>query len=297
MKTLTRHLLISSIAATGLLISGFGAAKSAVWKVSKGDEFIYVAGSIHILPPKELPLPDEFNQAYKQADILVLETDVPAPSDSSAQLTMLKTLSYQAGETLSSKLSAKVKQQLEEQLAQYDMKLSELDSFRPFMLSVLIMSLELQKQQLMGEGVDSYFAKLAKRDKKEVAYLETVAFQLDLFKQVGNQDENAFIESLLTQISSYQALYIAMLNAWKNGDMQAIDELTLMPLQEHDPNTYQMLIKQRNLTWLGHIENYFTNSQKELLLVGTAHLAGEDSLLGLLKNKGYVIKQLNTGEK
>ena len=112
MKQLTQ-LLLSTIAASCLLTTSICNAKSAVWQVSKGDEFIYIAGSIHVLPPKELPLPAEFNQAYKQADTLVIEADMPAPSNSSAQLTMLKALSYETGETLSSKLSAKVKKQLE----------------------------------------------------------------------------------------------------------------------------------------------------------------------------------------
>ncbi|KTG22307.1 conjugative transfer protein GumN [Pseudoalteromonas sp. XI10] len=296
MKQLTQ-LLLSTIAASCLLTTSICTAKSAVWQVSKGDEFIYIAGSIHVLPPKELPLPAEFNQAYKQADTLVLEADMPAPSNSSAQLTMLKALSYETGETLSSKLSATVKKQLEAQLTQYDMQLSELDSFRPFMVSLLMMSLELQKQQLFGEGVDSYFAKRAQQDSKELAYLETLAFQLHLFKQLGSQDEDAFIQSQLAQVSSYQALYSAMLDAWRNGDMQAMNELTIMPLKQHDPLTYQILIKQRNLNWLNHIEDYFTDQQKELVLVGAAHLAGEDSLLALLESKGYVIAQLSADEE
>lgn len=289
MKQLTQ-LLLSTIAASCLLTTSICNAKSAVWQVSKGDEFIYIAGSIHVLPPKELPLPAEFNQAYKQADM-------PAPSNSSAQLTMLKALSYETGETLSSKLSATVKKQLEAQLTQYDMQLSELDSFRPFMVSLLMMSLELQKQQLFGEGVDSYFAKRAKQDSKELAFLETLAFQLHLFKQLGSQDEDAFIQSQLAQVSSYQALYSAMLDAWRNGDMHAMNELTIMPLKQHDPLTYQILIKQRNLNWLNHIEDYFTDQQKELVLVGAAHLAGEDSLLALLESKGYVIAQLSADEE
>ena len=88
-----------------------------------------------------------------------------------------------------------------------------------------------------------------------------------------------------------------MLDAWRNGDMQAMAKLTTLPLKQRDPLTYEMLIKQRNLTRLSKIERYFTNHQKELVLVGAAHLAGEDSLLGLLKNKGYAIKQLNTDEE
>ena len=297
MKTLTQRLLISTFGASSLITSHFCVAKSAAWQVSKGDEFIYIAGSIHALPPEELPLPAEFNQAYKQADILVLEADVPAPTNSSAQLTMLKALSYQADETLSSKLSVEVKKQLEEQLNSYGMQLNELDSFRPFMVSLLMMSLELQKQQLFGEGVDSYFAKRAQHDNKELAYLETLAFQLHLFKQLGSQDENAFIQSQLAQVSSYQALYSAMLDAWRNGNMHAMNELTIMPLKQHDPLTYQILIKQRNLNWLNHIEHYFTDQQKELVLVGAAHLAGEDSLLALLESKGYVIAQLSADEE
>ena len=49
---------------------------SSVWKVTKGDNTIYVAGTMHLLSPDDYPLPASYEEAYKASDTLVFETDV-----------------------------------------------------------------------------------------------------------------------------------------------------------------------------------------------------------------------------
>ena len=39
---------------------------SSVWKVTKGEDTVYVGGTIHILPITEFPLPSQFMKAYKK---------------------------------------------------------------------------------------------------------------------------------------------------------------------------------------------------------------------------------------
>ena len=92
---------ISSVLATLLLLSAVShqvLAKSSVWKVSKGDDYIYLAGTVHILPPSEFPLPLEFDKAYKDADEIVLEVKLPADDDTTFQTKMMQALTY-AGDT------------------------------------------------------------------------------------------------------------------------------------------------------------------------------------------------------
>ncbi|BDF95687.1 MULTISPECIES: TraB/GumN family protein [Pseudoalteromonas] len=293
MINFSKNLISKSLLIGCSLLSLSVAAQTSVWQVSKGDDKVYIGGTLHILPSNQMPLPAEFEFAYKQSDTVILEAKMPDPADSQAQMTMLQTLSYKNGETLSEKLSPEVKAQLETKLAQFGVSLNELNSFRPFMVSVILMSMELQKQQLIGDGVDAYFANRASSDQKTQQYLETLEFQLQLFKEMGENSEDKFIQSNLTQLDDYAELFDGMMKAWRSGDTESLNELVILPMRKEDPATFDKLLKARNHNWLPQVKAMFGNNQQELVLVGAAHLAGEHNLLALLAEEGYSITQLD----
>lgn len=51
-------------------------ADTSVWKVSRGGNHLYLGGTIHILGKSDFPLPQAFEGAYNDADMVVLETDM-----------------------------------------------------------------------------------------------------------------------------------------------------------------------------------------------------------------------------
>ena len=53
------------------LVSPAVLAETSVWKVSKGGDYLYVAGTVHLLPESAFPLPAEFDKAYTDSDTLV----------------------------------------------------------------------------------------------------------------------------------------------------------------------------------------------------------------------------------
>tara|TARA_B100002003_G_scaffold46025_1_gene41387 strand:+ start:574 stop:735 length:162 start_codon:yes stop_codon:yes gene_type:complete len=53
------------------------------------------------------------------------------------------------------------------------------------------------------------------------------------------------------------------------------------------------LLIQRNKNWLPAIEEMLTTAQTEFVLVGTMHLSGKDSVLDMLRDKGYKVSQVN----
>ena len=288
-----KNLLNKSLLIGCSLLTLSAAAQTSVWQVKKGEDTVYIGGTLHILPSSQMPLPAEFEFAYQQSDTVILEAKMPVPTDAQAQMNMIQTLSYKNDETLSEKLTPQVKKQLEAKLAQFGTSLNELNSFRPFMVSVVLMSMELQKQSLIGEGVDAYFAKRASADNKPQQYLEDIAFQLRLFKEMGENNENKFIQSNLDQLNDYSTLFNSMMKAWRSGDTELLNELVVLPLLKDDPDTFKKLLKDRNYNWLPKVEAMFGNEQQELVLVGAAHLVGEHNLLSLLTEQGYTITQLD----
>lgn len=289
MKNFTKKLVSASILLGCSLVANTAHAQSSVWQVSKGNDSLFIGGTVHILPKAEMPLPVEFNHAYEQADTIVFEAPVPDPADTNAQMQMLGALSYTNNETLSEKLEPEVKASLENKLSEFGANLEKLDGFRPAMVSIVLMSMELQKQNLMGEGVDAYYEKKATKDNKTKNYLETMEFQLALFKTMGQGNENDFIKRNLADLNNYNDMFKGLLTAWREGDTDTLNKVAVEKMQKNDPKSYKQLFKDRNNNWLPKVEAMFNNDSNEFVLVGAGHLVGEDSLLTLLENKGYSV--------
>lgn len=289
---------IHKLACAGALLAGVFCANTAlantsVWKVSKGNDYLYLGGTVHLLPESAFPLPAEFDAAYKATDTLVLETNMPEPTDTAAQTALMQAMAYSDGRSLSKVLSPKVYQQVSDYFAAYGMQLQQLDGYKPGFVMLQMLALEMMKAQISGEGVDSHFDKRAKTDGKSLAYLETVESQINLLANMGDGYEDAFMRMNLEQFGDFKAYFAAMIAAWRAGDMAELNSLVVEPARDLDPVLYQALFVARNKAWLGQIEQMFGNSSKELVLVGGGHLAGEHSVLALLQQAGYKVEQIN----
>ncbi|MDP5151896.1 TraB/GumN family protein [Rheinheimera baltica] len=276
-----------------LLSTAPALAETSVWKVSKGDDYLYLGGTLHLLPESAFPLPAEFELAYNDADHLVQEAKLPEPDDQTAQISMINAMSYGNGEKLSDKLSPEVYQQLAAYFNQYGIQLSQLEGYKPSFVSLQMLAIELQKLKMTGQGVDSYFDHRAKQDSKSLQYLESIASQMAMLSTMGDGYENEFIKLNLSQISEYKTYFDSMISAWRQGDLQQINSAIVQPVQQMNEQMYQTMLVKRNLAWLPQIEQMFGNQQRELVLVGAGHLAGQDGVLSLLQAAGYELHQLN----
>jgi uncharacterized protein YbaP (TraB family) len=60
------------------------------------------------------------------------------------------------------------------------------------------------------------------------------------------------------------------------------------------PEYYQAILKDRNVAMLEKIEGYLEDKSKEtyFVVVGAAHMVGEDGIVTRLKEKGYTVTRL-----
>lgn len=292
MKTtkLLKSLTASAILLSGMM-SGFAHADTAVWKVSNGKSELFIAGTVHILPPSQFPLPNEFEMAYQQADSIVLEAKLPDPADQKAQMAMIQKLAYPAGETLSQHITETTYKELAQYLTGLGVNLDELNGFKPGFIVSMMTVMAAHKAQLAGEGVDAYFDKQAQKDNKGIAYLESTDFQINMLANMGKGTEDKFIKETLKEMHEFKPQLKKLLNAWRAGDMKAIDTLIIQEAKSQNPETYNTLFVKRNHNWIPQIDAMLNDKEKELVLVGAGHLAGDDSVLTLLKKKGYSVSK------
>ena len=272
--------------------TGFAFSESSVWKVESNGRQLFIGGTVHVLSTSDYPLPGEFDQAYAQSQTVVLEADMERLTSPEFQQQLLSQMIYTDGTNLRSLLKDETYAQLEAFCAQRGIPASSLMMFKPGMVSITITLLELQRLGLMGAGVDAHFSMRAKQDGKQVDKLETLEQQLSFLVAMGQGREDDLISYTLRDVARLQPLFESIKKAWREGDLDSLNRLTLIPLREEFPELYRILMVDRNNTWVPIIEEMLESESVELVLVGALHLVGEEGLLKQFENRGYRVTRL-----
>ncbi len=267
-------------------------AETSLWQIRDGDRVMYLGGTVHVLAAADYPLPEEFDQAYEQADRLVFETDMQAINSPTFQLQMMQRLTYNDGRTLKDELGSKAYDALQAYSRKRSLPMAMLEQFRPAMVSLVIVMTELERLGINGVGVDEHFHRRAQADGKPVSQLETPQAQLEFIAGMGRGQEDALILNSLRDAEQVADMMAKIKAAWRSGNRAQLVELGLEPMRHDYPALYQDLLVKRNQAWLVKLERILKNADTELVLVGALHLVGREGLLEQLRARGYkVIRQ------
>lgn len=119
------------------------------------------------------------------------------------------------------------------------------------------------KNYMIVEGLEDYKQTMAAMD------------SLDLYNQA---------QDMMRAIRNNHEEYRNTVKLYKAQDIES-----LQTMSDIDEKEYQILVTDRNLSWMPKIEKLM-RFQPTFIAVGAAHLAGENGLLNLLLEKGYKVK-------
>jgi len=267
-------------------------ADTSVWSVRSGDNVIYLGGTVHLLRPGDYPLPDEFEEAYQASSELYFETDIAAMSDLLVQAQMLQQLTYSDDRSLRTVLSDEAYTALSAYTQTAGLPIVMLEKFKPGLLISTLQILVFQSMGFTPQGVDAFFHTRAVADGKAEGQLETVQEQIGFIAAMGEGNESEFILLSLKDLAETGDVMEDMIGAWRSGDAEGLSELFVEEMKVEAPALYDTLLLQRNLKWVPQIDSMLQDADTEFVLVGAAHLVGENGLLDLLSQKGYEISQL-----
>ena len=267
-------------------------ADTSVWSVRSGDNVIYLGGTVHLLRPGDYPLPDEFEEAYQASSELYFETDIAAMGDLSVQAQMLQQLTYSDDRSLRTVLSDQAYTALSAYTQTAGLPIVMLEKFKPGLLISTLQILVFQSMGFTPQGVDAFFHTRAVADGKAEGQLETVQEQIGFIAAMGEGNDSEFILLSLKDLTETGNVIDGMIGAWRSGDAQGLSELFVEDMKVEAPALYDTLLLERNLKWIPQINRMLQDADTEFVLVGAAHIVGENGLLDLLSQEGYEINQL-----
>ena len=263
---------------------------SMVWKaVSKNGNIVYIGGTVHLLRESDYPLPEEFEKAYIDSDILVLETDLDEMYNPDIQQMILVKGIYEDGKSLDSVLSKETYELLNDYCESIGIPLVTFHQVKPALVSIALLGVELQKLGIDQDGIDLFYHKRAKAEGRVVKGLESIDDQIDYLLSMGEGNEDEFIIHTVKELRETGESMNSLIEAWKKGDEQKMYQYMVESIKDAYPDLYDRLIFERNRNWLPQIETFFDSEEKEFVLIGAAHLFGEEGIIGQLKDLGYAV--------
>ncbi|MBQ4831409.1 TraB/GumN family protein [Alteromonas sp. MMG017] len=281
--------LLLTTCVVGLTTPAFSAS---VFKVSNGENTLYIGGTLHLLSESDYPLPNAYDTAYQQSETLVFETDLDALETQEFAQSMMKKLTYTQGNSLADDLSEKTIANLSAHMEARGLSLSNFMMYKPAFLSITLSMIELQIMGLTSEGVDKHFFNRGKNDNKTILWLESPEQQLSFIQKMGNGDEDAFIQYTLEDVETLPQVLPKMKSSWKAGDIDKMYEESMADFKSEYPDIFDTLLSSRNKSWMQFLVEALATKSTEFVLVGALHLPGELGVLNMLEQQGFSVEKV-----
>jgi len=262
----------------------------SLWSLKGKTNTVYLLGSVHFLNASE-KLPAVLEDAYKDAEVLLMEIDMDDLDPAETQRITMELGMQPAGQSLQQQLGQPTYAKLETRAQEVGIDPSLLNRFRPWFAGMTLMQLQLMKMGLAPTaGVEQRLTARATADKKPIHGLETLREQLNMLAGLPEKQQREFLLYSIEDADRMEAEIDDLLSAWRRGDTKALARLLEEGFERY-PDLYRPLTTDRNRRWVSQVEDLLDDRDDYLVVVGTLHLVGKNSLIDLLEGKGHRVLQ------
>lgn len=282
---------VTTPAAPAATASADAKTRGLLFEIKSGNKVGYLFGSIHIAKADFYPMSPKVEQAYMQADTVAVEADT---TDMAAVQAIMPKLMYTAPDKLESHLQPATWNNFK---ATFGPGADQMQGLKPFtVISAVMMQVGMQMGYNPQQGIDMHFITRTKSDKKNLVELESLAFQADILGGLNDEEGDALISSTLEAMKKRELFkdLEKIVTAWKAADATAIAQLFIESGNKDAASKkfMKMLLDDRNEGMVTKINTMMSEGKKLFVVVGAGHLAGEKSIVDLLKKQGLEVKQI-----
>jgi uncharacterized protein YbaP (TraB family) len=264
--------------------------RALYWSIMDGDRQAgYLLGTIHSEDPRVLDFPEPFLQQLGSNEVFAMELVPDLPT--------LKKLNeymhYQDGTSLESQVGseryAKVRNLLS---THYQVPGDWLESMKVW---AVVMTLSVPPPET-GFFMDFSLSLRASGSGLRVVGLETLDQQLSFLEDMPAVQQLELLDQALADYDRVGELFAQMVEGYLAGDLQFLKKAAeeQMDRLTHEAKTYfiEQGIDARNHRMLESLLPLLAESQV-FVAVGALHLPGDQGLISLLRENGYILKPLS----
>jgi uncharacterized protein YbaP (TraB family) len=267
-------------------------ARNFLWTITApGGPPSYLMGSLHVLTPAFYPLSQPIENAFAASKVLITEADIDEISNPATMMSLMGKAMLSDGRTLDQVISADLYKQVLIRAENAGLPAVAVQRLKPWMVALALTAPALKEAGFNPEhGVDKHFSDRAKKAGLERRALETVAYQSDRMDQMSDAEQEALLRSTIEDLETQSGQVKTMADAWAKGDTATLEKLLLASMKS-SPELYKRMLVERNANWVASVEQCIVQKTSCFVVVGAAHLIGDDSLVAMLQKKGYKVEQ------
>lgn len=264
----------------------------ALWAVDGGQGQVVIMGSIHLLKPGTPWLTDRLQSMVAGADTIAVEIDRTPAANARIQALMQERGFYADGGSLEAALPPQLYRGAVAIAGMLGIPEQQFRRFRPWAASMVIgLGAVIKAGFDPAHGVEETLLRLARQDGKAIASLETADEVVAALADHPDSLQADMLRQAVDEFDTVDAMLSDLTAAWVTGDMAALETLLLDRMKE-SPAFYRALIVERNRAWLPQVKTILETPGRHVVMVGAAHLLGDDNLLKMLEAAGYKVRRI-----
>jgi len=252
---------------------------------------VSLAGSLHLLTRESFHVPKAMVEAYREARMVVFETDFDRMGDPATHARMRALGMYPEGQTLEQHVSPETFTLVHKRAVRDGIPSTHINQLKPWLCALSLAAVEFQRLGFHPQyGIDRYFLDKAKKDGRQRIFLETVDQQLQLFSAMPAPQQESFLRQTLYDLDLMGEIAPDIVRVWTTGDTHTLYELLSRSFSDY-PDLYRRLFTERNRRWVPKLERLLGSRRHAFVVIGAGHLVGPEGLVSLLTTKGYALVQ------
>lgn len=261
------------IANTPALNTGF------LWRIEKDGRTSWLYGTMHINHIDYAKPGSQIMRGLRNSDVLAVETNPFEIKNANVSLTVPDfELTHVQLERLKNAYS------------------TECLVFNPDKIPPSLVFFPLRYSQAQRDGLflgyshDFVLIKIAQNIGKPIIELENLQQKLSVLKPTSQSEFDIDFDATMRWIETgkMRADMLSLNMAWRKNDWQIMVKLE-QDLTDSQPEFAHRLLDQRNELMAQKIDAIHIEGKKVFVAVGALHMAGKNSLINLLQNKGYIV--------
>jgi uncharacterized protein YbaP (TraB family) len=281
------------------------APNPAVWRLSDGDATIYMFGTIHALPPQLKWRSPALERIIGEVDELVLET-VNKEDEKTDFLDDQMVEVMLAGidrKPLLDRVVPANRAVLDQVVKELNISMDYLDLLPTWMVAFELFYSGASLDGVSPDyGVETVLEGVFGKANKPVSGIEDAKAVNAALNRLSEAEQLIALDQILTEIRTAPATSLlpdkvdgevpfADDIAWAQGDISKTGEA--MTPATMGQAYYEALLVNRNAAWTEWLANRLDRPGTILLAVGSAHLAGKDSVQTMLAKKGLTVERIH----
>lgn len=275
--------LLTYIVAT-MQLFGFAQSNSLLWKIEAPhlSKPSYLYGTMHSHDKRAHLFGDSVLAKLNQCDAVALELLTGAMEENPfAMLELMMMKDTTLDMLLSEEDYQFVKTHVEENLEMFSMLV---DKIKPIFTSVMLSESMMRNDK--AYTVDDFLENKAEKLGKRTIGIETMEEQMSALDQISLKEQAKMLVEQIRTENEDSMLFEQLMEHYKSQDLDAM--MNIYKSEEMPEMFDEALVTKRNHI-MAHRMDSIIRIQPTFNAVGALHLAGNEGVIALLKQKGYAL--------